>query len=233
MKLTISPAQLEQLRRNAKRLARDESIPLHEAQARIAADSGFRNWSLLARGVDAAQSKPQTPTGQPVDIRRRHYLHGDQSETDGIRYYCAMCDQMVPAEHFKDGSHDLKKSIERYVRSIRNFEAWTPTELRNWRRPDDAANLLDEDVTAYHAAQAAKEASRSRFHRWILTQTRREDAIGDLARDIESDKDFPVAETSLEALIDYMDAAGAIDDALKAMRAAHAKFRRLSRASAS
>ncbi len=41
-------APIYQLKRRAKLLARDENIPLHQAQARIAADEGFTAWSLLA-----------------------------------------------------------------------------------------------------------------------------------------------------------------------------------------
>ena len=37
-----------QLKRRAKLLARDENIPLHEAQDRIACDEGFSAWSALS-----------------------------------------------------------------------------------------------------------------------------------------------------------------------------------------
>lgn len=37
-----------QLKRRAKRLKRTARIPLHEALDRVAAEEGFRNWSLLA-----------------------------------------------------------------------------------------------------------------------------------------------------------------------------------------
>jgi replicative DNA helicase len=46
-------APIYQLKRRAKSLARDEKIPLHEAQDRVAADEGFTRWSLLASRVKA------------------------------------------------------------------------------------------------------------------------------------------------------------------------------------
>lgn len=41
-------APIYQLKRRAKLLARDEKIPLHQAQDRIACEEGFAAWSLLA-----------------------------------------------------------------------------------------------------------------------------------------------------------------------------------------
>jgi hypothetical protein len=45
----VTETQLKQLRRDAKRLARSESIPLHEAQDRLAAQRGFGNWSQMIK----------------------------------------------------------------------------------------------------------------------------------------------------------------------------------------
>jgi replicative DNA helicase len=49
-------APVYQLKRQAKRLARDETIPLHEALDRIALQEGFASWSLLA--ATAATATP-------------------------------------------------------------------------------------------------------------------------------------------------------------------------------
>lgn len=46
-------APLFQLKRQARRLARDARIPLHEALDRIARHEGFKAWSLLARQASA------------------------------------------------------------------------------------------------------------------------------------------------------------------------------------
>lgn len=52
-------APIRRLRSNAKLLARQLRMPLHEALDRVAAAEGFRSWSLLvakASGIDAAAS---------------------------------------------------------------------------------------------------------------------------------------------------------------------------------
>lgn len=224
MKPTISPAQLEQLRRDAKRLSRQKCIPLHEAQARISADCGYRNWSQLVYGVDSPGVTVRIPAARRTDARTRHYLHGDQSETDEASYFCVMCDSMAPAEHFRDETHDREKSVERYLLSVRNIESWSPARLRNFRRPANPPNALSDDVAAYHDAQVAKEVSRSPFHRWMLSQMHRDEPIGDLARDVQSDKAFPVSEESLDALVGYLEARRATGAVIRAMRDAHAEF---------
>jgi replicative DNA helicase len=47
-------APLYRLKRKAKLLSREESIPLHEALNRIAAQEGFGSWSLLAARASVA-----------------------------------------------------------------------------------------------------------------------------------------------------------------------------------
>ena len=37
-----------------KRLARQENIPLHEAQDQVALAMGFKNWSLLVRAAQTS-----------------------------------------------------------------------------------------------------------------------------------------------------------------------------------
>ena len=47
-------APVHQLKRQARRLSREEDIPLHQALDRIAAKEGFAAWSLLAARLSAA-----------------------------------------------------------------------------------------------------------------------------------------------------------------------------------
>lgn len=47
-------APIHQLKRRARLLAREEKIPLHRAQDRVAAEEGFTAWSLLASRFEAA-----------------------------------------------------------------------------------------------------------------------------------------------------------------------------------
>ncbi|AJE45679.1 DNA helicase [Celeribacter indicus] len=68
-------APIYQLKRRAKLLARDENIPLHQAQARIAAEEGFTAWSLLAARVtadaDVSALLPQLVDGDMLLIAAR------------------------------------------------------------------------------------------------------------------------------------------------------------------
>ncbi|WP_353429444.1 DNA helicase [Paracoccus denitrificans] len=68
-------APIYQLKRRAKLLARDENIPLHQAQARIAAEEGFAAWSLLAARVtadaDVSALLPQLVNGDMLLIAAR------------------------------------------------------------------------------------------------------------------------------------------------------------------
>ena len=51
MKTSMTSLDVDRLKREAKRKARDEGIPLHKAQAQIAQREGFRGWELLQRSV--------------------------------------------------------------------------------------------------------------------------------------------------------------------------------------
>jgi uncharacterized protein YozE (UPF0346 family) len=220
----LSTAQLEQLRRSAKRLAREASIPLHEAQGRIAAEHGFRNWSLLVKRTTPPDTHLNVPKSRSAEMRQRYYFHGDQNESDGAQFYCAMCDLFQLAEHFDGREHDTTKSVERYLGNVRGWAVQPASVKRKWHRPRNAANLLAADVRSYEAAQASREASRSAFHRWVVTQAERDDWVGDLADEIKRDKNFPVTEGSLAKLLAYLKRVPAPADALAALRAAFEEF---------
>ena len=68
-------APIYQMKRRAKLLARDQDIPLHQAQARIAADEGFTAWSLLAahasKNADVGALLPQLSNGDLLLIAAR------------------------------------------------------------------------------------------------------------------------------------------------------------------
>jgi ankyrin repeat protein len=53
--LPASPS-IEHLRKQAKRLAKDEKLKLSVAQHRLAQSYGFRNWAMLAKAVDTRRS---------------------------------------------------------------------------------------------------------------------------------------------------------------------------------
>lgn len=51
-----SPAQIDQFKRDAKRLARDESLPHSAALDKIAVESGYLNWPLLLKRASSYQA---------------------------------------------------------------------------------------------------------------------------------------------------------------------------------
>jgi hypothetical protein len=181
----LSEAQIEQLRRDARRLSRAECIPLSAVQDRLAQAAGARNWSLLVKGTTAKAREPVRASRYD-----RYYLHGDQDELDPARYYCAECDVFFEAAHFEEphrvdhGARALD-AVERHGRPGRVV----PERFR----PTDAPNLFAQAMAAERAKRQAREAANSGFHRWLETQKARDDVVGDLATDILGDKSFPAA----------------------------------------
>jgi uncharacterized protein YozE (UPF0346 family) len=90
------------------------------------------------------------------------------------------------------------------------------------RRPATASNLI---VAAATAQRAAREASRSAFHCWLEQQLKRNDPVGDLARDVKGDRKFPIAEGSRqETWKAYLERSGAVPEAIRAFREAWREF---------
>lgn len=225
MSKPLSAPQLEQLRRNAKRLARQETIPLHQAQDRLAQQHGFSNWALLTKHTPTREVIKPQPSGQP-DSRIRYYFHGDQKEDDANLYYCAHCDLSFPVDHF--ATEHGPTTVERYIRQLGQVDSRPASWHSTYRRPANAVNALNEEVRRFRAEAALREASRSAFHGWLVTQADRGDRVGDIAHDIKRDEDFPVAETRLGELIAYLENKTGDDVVLNALRRAHAEFSTLS-----
>ncbi len=198
MPSSLPAVQIEQLRRNAKRLARQENIPLHESQDRLAQSEGYKNWSLLAKGADQAPARARPP----APSTRRYYLHGDQYEPDPARYYCAECDVFFGPEHF-DEAHRVDHG-ERALKATERFEKSPDDFASRVHRPKDAPTILAAAIAAAKAAREAREAARSPFHRWLDKQKDREDPVGDLANDILHGKHFPTGTASLPAVRRYL-----------------------------
>lgn len=217
MHTSLTSAQVEQLRRNAKRLARDESIPRNQALDRLATAHGFRNWSLLSKHSSKTVVTPAPVRSAPKhDLRPRHYLHGDQDEADASKYYCAQCDLLVEASHFETHGD------EKYERVLASLQRWQRVEHESSRRRHiGAPNLLEAEALR---RRAAAEASRSPFHRWLESQKSRNDPIGDLAQDVLGDRRFPADATELAQVRRYLQSLGAIPEALRALNAAWKEF---------
>jgi hypothetical protein len=78
---TLTSAQIEQLKRAAKKLARTFSLTHAEALDRLALENGFKNCSLLAKHVNRAGAVSPVPSmvASPVAVAilsksERYYL---------------------------------------------------------------------------------------------------------------------------------------------------------------
>jgi uncharacterized protein YozE (UPF0346 family) len=221
MTFDFSSISLDRLRREAKKLSREQSISHSEALDRIAEKYGFKNWSLLAKR-SASQSashssiRPSTPA-KPI----RYYLHGDVVEQGPpAQYYCARCDIFCDLDHFQQTTwhHNLNHGDK----FLSGFAAWKKVShsLNDQSyRPADAPNIFQADA---EAARAAREASRAPFHRWLESQRGRRDPVGDLARDVLGDKDFPTHATTRREVEDYLSSYG--DHVIRAVRQAWKDF---------
>ncbi len=150
---------------------------------------------------------------------RRHYLHGDEIEDEPGVYFCASCDRPVEADHF-DREH-ATKSYERYFTDLQRWQRRPARNKGGVRRPATPANAV---ASAALAHQAAYEASRSPFHRWLGQQLQRNDPVGDLARDVYRDKAFPVTASSREVVLHYLEAVARTPDAMATFQDAWGEF---------
>lgn len=65
----LTPAKLEQLRRDAKRLSKTQSLQHSEALDIIASEHGFKNWQLLHRAVELPKREsPPPPAGADQEV---------------------------------------------------------------------------------------------------------------------------------------------------------------------
>lgn len=95
----FTPARIEQLRRDAKRLGKSRGLSHAEALDAVAAEHGFRNWSLLARST-----QPMTPAiTSPRGVRAAAGLFpfrmdATRSELQTIRAIVDRYESVVGAE---------------------------------------------------------------------------------------------------------------------------------------
>lgn len=222
MATSFSSAQLERFRREAKKLRRELSITHSEALDRIAAQHGFTNWSLLARHSDAASAIATLaePPSASRNSRHRYYLHGDVVEDEPGKCYCARCDVFWDLNHFQPMSwHKDREDGEQFLSSLARWNKLTSAEKGNRYRPANAPNVLQQ---AAEAARAARDASRSPFHKWLEGQRGRNDPVGDLAGDVLGDKGFPLGASTHREVEDYLSRYG--DHVIRALRQAWREY---------
>jgi len=68
MATSFTTAQLERFRREAKKLGRQQSITHSEALDRIAAEQGYKNWSLLAKHSEPPAASPASQPATRTEI---------------------------------------------------------------------------------------------------------------------------------------------------------------------
>lgn len=149
----------------------------------------------------------------------RYYVHGDQIEGAPDQYYCSHCDALVAAPHFESDHPDT--SGERYFATLQRWRKRPIMSKVNERRPINAVNVV---AAAAEAGRATREASRSKFHLWLERQVKRKDPVGDLARDVKGDREFPITEGTRDGIQTYFTYAGASSPAVKAFKQAWKEF---------
>lgn len=227
---TLTPTQIEQLKRAAKKLCRTSTLTHAQALDRLAMENGYKNWSLLAKhngqslvvGVVSSAPASSVPASSPLTTgpskSKRYYLHGDQAEHDPAKFYCAQCDFLVEAGHFFS-EHSPAQTLERCLNSIQRWERRPHTETAHLR-PIGAANMLEQPA---RAAVAAWEAARGPFHRWLERQKGKESIVGDFASDAVGDKNFPIGATTYAEVHAYIERF-ASNAAMEALKEAWKKF---------
>lgn len=111
-----TPAHIEQLKRSAKRLARDKTLTHAVALDQIAATCGYSNWSLLMKHADSHQmsTAPSQPKSPPfLFLRSAEAMHqamrrttptpGNGSSHDRLRAQTEdLSDQFISADNALD-----------------------------------------------------------------------------------------------------------------------------------
>lgn len=65
MNKSLTPLDVDRLKREAKRMASRSGIPLNKAQAQVAQRDGYRSWELLQRSVQGTGEDNKRPTNGP------------------------------------------------------------------------------------------------------------------------------------------------------------------------
>ena len=206
MKMVITPSRLERLRLEAKRLKKEKGIQHTRALDEIAAANGWHDWKAVVAAL-----QPSDPNCQADSIphaqRARWYVHGDESEDSPGRYFCEDCDRFESGEHFKAAHGD-----DSWRCSLASLERWRKlpmgTKLQ-FRRSDGAVNLFDDAMATTHSPPASQHKvkrveSSGLFQGWLNEQEWRPDAVGDFARAVALDPEFPVSMDDVERIRQYL-----------------------------
>lgn len=120
-----------------------------------------------------------------------YFFHGDRIRSNENRFYCAFCDSFEVENHFESCSNRTRQDhILRYQLSKKQF---TPDD--NWYRPTNTPNLFK------HKRAKTKDGV---FYVWLMEHVDDDSVIGDLARSVSMDDDFPRSISDYVTLRGYM-----------------------------
>jgi len=131
-----------------------------------------------------------------IEMAKRYYFHGDEIEGKLGQFYCAYCDLLVSENHFSDTQHSGSDK-ERYDRSVKGWKVLRENSAGRFQRPNGASNL-------FSSLPNPKKHKTGPFYRWLVKQQDRDDPIGDLSKDVQRDKRFPLETSSLEELRNHL-----------------------------
>jgi uncharacterized protein YozE (UPF0346 family) len=149
-------------------------------------------------------------------IPKRYYLHGDVSEINHNKYYCALCDTFKQKEHFYSDKFHKVNNQENYSAALQRFKNASKTFLKYNIRPSKVANLFSD----------IPKKKFGKFYRWLKKQKERDDPIGDLANDALTDKSFPTETDSIKIIKGHLMFSRASDEAIQALHEAFDEFER-------
>ena len=152
-------------------------------------------------------------------MKTRHYLHGDLVDGRLGEHFCALCDSFESAEHFQT-DHAERDQGKWLLNSLERWNRLDESDRDGRYRPESADNIL---LVCAVEERNRYEASRSGFHRWLEKQVYRNDHVGDLAKDVMIDDDFPVGIESAIAMERHLERHG--DHVVEAVRDAWRDFR--------
>lgn len=112
-----SPSKLVRLRRDARRLAREHAIALHEAQDRIAARLGYANWSLMAKAVSGAAKRNRSVHHVARDLHHNESVEPAQDSFLQPSFavfggYLWTASKVIRLDYTRPNKVDVEKAIE-------------------------------------------------------------------------------------------------------------------------
>jgi uncharacterized protein YozE (UPF0346 family) len=94
-----------------------------------------------------------------------------------------------------------------------------------WHFPSGVLMVEVEPAKAKADREERSTTKRSPFHQWLMTQTSRDDAVGDLARGASQDYEWPRHSTDLSAYRQRLREEGAVEAALDVLDRAWEEWR--------